>query len=95
MAGSFADYDANGIECLPDCRSIGCDRCAQEGDDFCLRCRDEIDALRSTPWRRSQQRRGWSLARAFMRWSWSIDGTARAASYEPMARQDSTPLPHR
>ena len=56
MDESFTDYDAYVDESFRDCRSIGCDRCAQQDDDFCLRCRDEIDALRSAPARRRRQR---------------------------------------
>jgi hypothetical protein len=34
------------------CRTIGCGRDAEEQDDFCLKCREEIDALRDTAQRR-------------------------------------------
>ena len=29
------------------CRTIGCDRAAEHQDDFCLKCREEIDAVRA------------------------------------------------
>jgi hypothetical protein len=29
------------------CRTIECDRDAQDQDDFCMKCREEIDAVRA------------------------------------------------
>ena len=39
------------------CRSTNCDDFAHHGDDFCPKCRDEIDALREMPpWGRKRLR---------------------------------------
>ena len=41
------------------CRAGNCGGTAHRGDEFCARCRDEIDALREMPLRRPKQRRKW------------------------------------
>lgn len=39
------------------CRATNCDDFAHHGDDFCPKCRDEIDALREMPpWGRKRLR---------------------------------------
>jgi len=40
------------------CRSTNCDDFAHGGDDFCPRCRDEIDALHEMYARTPRRRRG-------------------------------------
>ena len=42
------------------CRVSNCDDFADRGDEFCARCRDEIDAVRAMPARREwRSRRAW------------------------------------
>ena len=38
------------------CRVSNCDDFADGGDQFCPRCRDEIDAVRAMPARRAERR---------------------------------------
>ena len=38
------------------CRVSNCDDFADGGDEFCPRCRDEIDAVRAMPARRASRR---------------------------------------
>ena len=58
-----APWDADGIHTsdlvgLRVCRSTNCDDFAPGEDDFCPRCRDEIDALREMPPWGLKRRRG-------------------------------------
>ena len=32
---------------FPVCRTIGCEQAAEHQDEFCLKCREEIDAVRA------------------------------------------------
>jgi hypothetical protein len=51
------DVDQAGTRCsdhggITVCRTIGCDRSASGTDEFCPRCREEIDAIRDLARRR-------------------------------------------
>jgi len=49
--GLWDDIQPSELRNLRVCRSTNCDDFAHHGDDFCPRCRDEIDALREMrPW---------------------------------------------
>ena len=55
------EVEARELRDLRVCRSMNCDDLAHRGDEFCPRCRDEIDALRAMPPRK--RRMGWAAGR--------------------------------